>query len=104
MTYQLTVIYEHPEDPAAFDSHYEVTHACLARQLPGLQSFTVSRPEPAPREETAGAYLVAELRFADRAAFTEAVTSDAGRAVTADLASFATAGATILAGEVTSYL
>ena len=44
--YQLTALYSHPEDPAAFDKHYREVHAVLAAKLPGLQKFTVNWPAP----------------------------------------------------------
>src|SRR5436309_3182572 len=40
--YQLTVLYNHPEDAAAFDKHYDEVHAPLANTLPGIRRYTVS--------------------------------------------------------------
>lgn len=104
MSYQLTVIYNQPEDSAAFDAYYAQTHAPLTEDLPGLQSFTTCRPDPGPRGEPAAAYLVAELRFEDSAAFGAAMSSDLGRATAADVANFATGGVTMLSGDVTTYV
>lgn len=104
MTYQLTVIYNPPADPAAFDAHYAQTHAPLTEELPGLTSFTTSRPDPGPRGEPAAAYLVAELRFEDQSAYAAAMASAQGQAAAADLASLATGGVTILSGYVTTYV
>jgi uncharacterized protein (TIGR02118 family) len=103
MTYQLTVLYNQPDDPAAFDAYYEQTHAPLTARLPGLESFTVTKPGPGP-DGPAATYLVAALRFADKAAFKAAVTSEPGKASTADVANFATGGVTMLTGEVTTYV
>jgi uncharacterized protein (TIGR02118 family) len=104
MTYQLTVIYAPPQDPAAFDAHYEQTHAPLARKMPGLLSYTYLKPDPGPDGAAPDAYAIAELRFADRAAFGAAVGSAEGRAATGDVANFATGGVTMLTGEVTTYV
>ena len=104
MTYQLTVLYDQPDDPAAFDAYYEQTHAPLAARLDGLLSFTASKPDPGPGGAAAAAYFVAELRFADRASFAAAMSSEQGRAATDDVANFATGGATMLTGEVTTYV
>ena len=46
--FQLTALYNQPEDPAAFDRHYDNVHAALAMKLPGLQRFAINRPGPDP--------------------------------------------------------
>lgn len=104
MTFQLTVIYDQPDDPAAFDAYYAQTHAPLAAQLPGLKSFTATKSEPGPKGQAPSAYFVAELQFDDRSAFGAAMSGDEGRATAADVSNFATGGVTMLTGEVTTYL
>ena len=104
MTYQLTVLYHQPEDPAAFDAHYESTHAPLANDIPGVRGYTAMHPEPAPDGSAAPEYLVATLVFDDQAAFASGMGSPAGRAAAADIGNFARGGVTMLTGEVTSYL
>lgn len=104
MSHQLTVVYNPPKDPAAFDSHYEENHSVLAAKLPGLQSYASLRPEATPDGHPASAYLVAWLQFADREAMGAALASEEGKAVQQDLANFASGGVTILAGEVTTYV
>ncbi len=69
MSFQLTVLYHRPEDPAAFDAYYESTHVPLVTRLPGLRSFTVSRPGPGPDGQPAAEYLVAAMQWDDQAAF-----------------------------------
>ena len=46
LVFQVTVLYNQPEDPAAFDEHYDGVHAPLAATIPGLERYTVSRPGP----------------------------------------------------------
>ena len=46
MSFQVTVLYHQPDDRAAFDRYYEETHIPLATKIPGLRSYTVSRPGP----------------------------------------------------------
>ncbi len=104
MVYQLTVLYHQPDDPAAFDSHYESTHAPLASKMPGLRHYSVSRPAPNPDGTPPSQYLVAVLQFDDQAAFAAAVSSPQGRAATGDLANLASGGAELLTGEVTAYV
>ncbi|MDQ2907141.1 MAG: EthD family reductase, partial [Chloroflexota bacterium] len=37
---QLTVLYGQPQDPAAFDRHYQETHVHVARKMPGVKGYT----------------------------------------------------------------
>ena len=37
------VLYDQPEDAEAFDRHYRVVHIPLAKKLPGLRRYTISR-------------------------------------------------------------
>ncbi|MGI9157893.1 MAG: EthD family reductase [Marmoricola sp.] len=104
MTFQLTVVYHQPDDPEAFDAHYETTHVPLASAIPGLRSFSASRPGPGPDGNPPAEYLVAALTFDDQAAFGEGMGSEAGQAAANDVGSFATGGVTMLTGEVTTYV
>lgn len=104
MTYQLTVVYGHPDDPAAFDAHYAETHGPLAAKIPGLQSYTSHKADPAPDGSPADHYLVAVLTFADREAFVSGFGGPEGQAAAADVPNFASGGASLLTGEVTTYV
>ena len=54
---RMLVLYNRPEDLAAFDKHYNEIHIPLAKQMPGLLRYTVSRN----LSKGAPYYLVAEL-------------------------------------------
>ena len=97
--FQLTVLYNHPADAAAFDRHYDGTHAPLAKKLPGLQRFTVQRPAPDQDGNKPQYHLVAVLEFPDEAAFGAAMSGPEGQAAVADLENFAGAGMTMLTGQ-----
>jgi uncharacterized protein (TIGR02118 family) len=99
--FQLTALYNQPEDPTAFDKHYDDVHAGLAARLPGLQRYTVSRPGPDPEGALPRYHLVATLEWADEAAFQQAIASPEGRAALDDLPNFAGAGMTMLTGPAT---
>ena len=94
MVHRLVVSYGQPEDPAQFDAHYRDTHTPLTVQMPGLVRFTYGHPaavdpaQPAP-------YLVAELDFDSEEAMGEAFRSAEGQAASADVATFASGGATM---------
>ncbi len=93
---RLLVLYNPPEDAAAFDKYYNEIHIPLARQLPGLVRYTVSRNLAA----NAQYYLIAELDWEDMASVQAAMRSPEGAATTADVAKFATTGASTLLYEV----
>jgi uncharacterized protein (TIGR02118 family) len=100
--FQLTVLYNHPEDPAAFDKHYDEVHAPLAATVPGLQRYTVSRPGPDADGNQPPYHLVAVLEFESEAAFGAGMSGPEGQAAVADLPNFAGAGTTMLTGEATT--
>ncbi|HKO15368.1 MAG TPA: EthD family reductase [Gemmatimonadaceae bacterium] len=81
---RMVVIYRTPKDPAAFDAHYMNVHIPLARRLPGLRRYDISRrpiltpagdPEP---------YLIGTLHFDDLAAIQDAFATPEGQACATD--------------------
>jgi uncharacterized protein (TIGR02118 family) len=86
------VVYETPADPAAFDRHYRDVHIPLAKTLPGLRRYTISRNAVAVRGGEAF-YLVAELDWDDIDAMQAAFASPVGRATAADVEILAPDGA-----------
>ena len=85
---RMLVIYQTPQDPAAFDRHYFEVHIPLAKTLPGLRKYEVSRGQVTT---LAGgeAYLVGILTFDSVAAIRAAFASDTGAACAADRRHFA---------------
>ncbi len=96
---RLLVLYNTPEDPEAFDRYYTENHIPLAKQLPGLIRYTVSR-NAATLGGDAKYHLVAELDWESVEAMQAAFGSEIGRQTTADVPKFATGGASLLAYEV----
>ena len=101
--FQLTALYAHPQDPAAFDRHYREVHAPLATKVPGLKGYTVHRPASLNPQEQSPYYLIANLYFESMAARQTALQSPEGQAAARDLQNFATGGATLLVGEVQAF-
>jgi len=97
--FQLTVLYHHPEDRAAFDRHYDEVHAPLAAKMPGVLRYTVSRPGPGADGNPPAYHLVAVLNFESSEAMSASLGSPEGQAAVADLPNFAGAGVTMLTGE-----
>lgn len=97
MVAKLLVLYGPPEDAAAFDSHYEQTHVPLARQVPGLRSFTINAgPVMTPDGPAENVHRVATLTWDSSADLQAGLGSPEGDAAAADVAGFATGGATLL--------
>jgi uncharacterized protein (TIGR02118 family) len=93
---QVIALYEKPADPAAFDTDYHAKHIPLAKTLPGLRSYHISKgPIGMPAGE-APLHLVAVLEFDPVAAIQAALGSPEGAATAADLGNFATAGVDLL--------
>ncbi len=83
------VLYERPHDVEAFDRHYFGVHVPLAKRLPGLRRYSVSRrpvrvrgPEPY--------YLVAELDWDDMADLQRDFASPLGQETARDVDHLAT--------------
>ena len=103
MSSTLFACYRHPADPEAFDRHYAETHSTLALALPGLRSFTGTKPAPGPDGDPAPYYFIAVLTFDDDQALASALAGAEGRAAVADLADFAGAGVDLMTGPTTVY-
>ena len=97
---KLMVCYGAPEDPAAFDAHYAATHAPLAEKVPGLRRFEWGRVLGTPDGSAAPYYLIAELSFDDVEALQAGMAAPEGVAAGADVANFATGGATLMIADV----
>lgn len=104
MSHTLFALYQRPVDEAAFDAHYEQTHSKLGATLPGLRSFTGTKPGPDADGEPAPHYFVAMLTFDDESALASALSGPEGERVVADLANFAGAGVTLLNGASVTYV
>lgn len=85
---RMLVIYKTPQDSAAFDKHYFEVHIPLAKKLPGIRKYEVSR---GPVTALAGGetYMVGILTFDSVAAIKAAFASEVGAACAADRRNFA---------------
>jgi uncharacterized protein (TIGR02118 family) len=81
---RMLVIYKTPKDPAAFDEHYFGVHVPLAKQLPGLRKYEVSKGPIVALAGASDPYLVATLHFDSLTAIKEAFATECGRACAAD--------------------
>lgn len=82
------VAYEQPSDVAAFDRHYFDVHVPLAKRLPGLRRYSVSRnPTPVRCPKP---YLVALLEWDDMNALRQDFSSALGQEMSRDVDHLAT--------------
>jgi uncharacterized protein (TIGR02118 family) len=88
-------MYKTPKDTAAFDRHYFEKHVALAKKIPGVRKYEVSRGAVATPAGPSGYHLVAVLQFDDMAAIQQGVGSPEGQAAVADVGTFATGGVDI---------
>jgi uncharacterized protein (TIGR02118 family) len=86
---RMLVIYKTPQDLAAFERHYFETHIPLAKKLPGLRKYEVSRGPITTLAGPDDIHFVASLEFDDLAAIRRAFASPEGEACAADVRSFA---------------
>jgi uncharacterized protein (TIGR02118 family) len=92
----LLVLYKTPKDPAAFDRHYAETHIGLAKKIPGLKSYRISKGGVGTPAGPSGVHLVATLTFDSMASLQAGLGSPEGAAAGGDVANFATGGADLL--------
>jgi uncharacterized protein (TIGR02118 family) len=86
---RMMVIYKTPTNVAAFDKHYFNIHVPLAKKLPGLRKYEVSRGPIAAPAGASDVHLIATLHFDNLAAISKAFASSEGKAAGADRRLFA---------------
>ena len=96
---KLVVSYGAPEDPAAFDKHYVDTHIPLVEKIPNLRRFEAGKVLGTPDGSPAPFYFLAELWFDSPQELEAAMGSAEGQAAGADVANFASGGATLMIAE-----
>jgi uncharacterized protein (TIGR02118 family) len=96
----LYALFRNPEDPEAFDSHFNDAFVPLLKQVPGLRGLQVTRITGAALGESKY-HMVAQLTFDNRRAMDEALASKEGKSVVRDIMSFAADLITVFFGEQT---
>jgi uncharacterized protein (TIGR02118 family) len=92
----LLVLYKTPKDPAAFDRYYVETHIPIAKKVPGLKSYRVSKGGVGTPTGLSGVHLVATLTFDSMAALQAGLGSPEGGAAAGDVPNFASGGVDFL--------
>ena len=94
MTTKITVIYDNPRDPEAFEGGYP-DQLELAKRVPGLQRLETAKVWPKEDGSPTPAYRFVDLYFADYAAASEAVTTEEAGAFFPSVFTLATGGVRI---------
>jgi uncharacterized protein (TIGR02118 family) len=99
MPTRITLIYDNPADPDAFESGYP-DQLALARKLPGLQRIATAKVVPKEDGSPTPAYRLVDLYFADYDTAARAVTTEEAGALFPQVLSSATGGVRIVFADV----
>lgn len=100
MTAKLTVVYDNPTDPEAFEAHYRAVHVPMAARVPGVQRAEFAKVFPKEDGTPTPKYRIAELYFADYAAAVAALGSPEGGALAGDAVQLGTGGVEFLLCDI----
>jgi uncharacterized protein (TIGR02118 family) len=96
---KLVVCYGTPQDTADFDRHYVDTHVPLVDKIPNLKRFEHGKVLGTPDGAAPPYYYLAQLWFDSPEELQAAMGSAEGEAAGADVATFASGGATLMIAE-----
>jgi uncharacterized protein (TIGR02118 family) len=99
MDTKITVIYDNPIDPVAFEGAYP-DQVKLAQQLPGITRFETAKVWPKEDGSPTPAYRFIDMYFTDYAAASAAVTTEEAGRFFASVFELATGGVRITFAEV----
>lgn len=97
---KITVIYDNPTDPEAFESAYQSEQLEAARKVPGYVRFEASKVWPKEDGSPTPAYRMIDWYYADYDAASVAVTTPEFGAFIQALSQLATGGVRILFSDV----
>jgi uncharacterized protein (TIGR02118 family) len=98
------VLYEHPDDPDAFEDYYANTHLPRVQEIPNLLRYEAAKAVDTPDGSEDGSappfYRIFEGYFEGMGELQSRMSSSEGQAASADIPNFATGGATIFISEI----
>lgn len=97
---KLTVIYDNPTDPAAFEAAYKSEQLELARKIPGYLRLEASKVWPKEDGSPTPAYRMIDLYYPTYDAVSVAVTTREAGAFFTAMGKLATGGVRVLVSEV----
>jgi uncharacterized protein (TIGR02118 family) len=97
---KITVIYDNPTDPHAFEAAYESEQLTAARRIPGYVRFEASKVWPKEDGSPTPAHRMIDLYFPDYAAASAAVTTPEAGAFFEAMARLSTGGVRVLFSDI----
>jgi uncharacterized protein (TIGR02118 family) len=97
---KLSVFYQTPTDPAAFDAHYLGTHMVLAEKLPGIVRTEVTKFSGGLDGSAPPYYLQTDLVFETKDALMASFGTPEGQAVVADMANLQGTSTITVVGDI----
>ena len=97
MPTKISVIYDNPTDPTAFEKGYAQSQVELARALPGLQRIETTKVWPKEDGTPTPAYRTLDLYFPDYDLASASVTTGEANALFENIFALATGGVRIIA-------
>lgn len=97
---KITVIYDNPTDPDAFETAYDAEQLEAARKIPGHLRFETSKVWPKEDGSPTPAYRMIDLYYPDYDAACAAVTTPEAGAFFGAMAQLSTGGVRVLMSDV----
>jgi uncharacterized protein (TIGR02118 family) len=97
---KITVIYDNPVDPAAFEAAYESEQLEAARRIPGYLRLEASKVWPKEDGSPTPAYRMIDLYYSTYDGVSAAVTTPEAGEFFAAMARLATGGVRVLVSEI----
>lgn len=95
METKITVIYDNPQDPEAFEAAFP-EHLALARKIPGIRRLESAKVWPKEDGSPTPAYRLLDMYFTDYDAASAAVTTEEAGAFFPSIFELATGGVRIV--------
>jgi uncharacterized protein (TIGR02118 family) len=100
MSVKLTVVYDNPKEPAAFEEHYKTVHIPLAGKIPNVRRVELAKVFPKEDGSPTPAYRTADLWFDSYDDACAAVATPEGQAAIKDAVHIGTGGVRFLLSDI----
>ncbi|GAC1574904.1 MAG: EthD family reductase [Candidatus Elarobacter sp.] len=100
MSVKLTVIYDNPKDPVAFEKHYHDVHIGLAQKIPHVTRAELAKVFPKEDGTPTPAFRTADLYFPSYDVACAAIASAEGQAAVKDAQFLGTGGVRFLLSDI----